>query len=44
MPTPAFPTHGYGEHLLDELSSPGIKGFSSFHVFSRTLSPLLPRR
>jgi hypothetical protein len=44
MPAPTFPTHGYGQHLLDEISSPGIKGFSSFHVFFHTMSSLIPRR
>jgi hypothetical protein len=41
---PAFPTHGYGRHLLGEISSPGIEGFSSFHIFLHTMSPLIPRR
>jgi hypothetical protein len=40
----AFPTHGYGKHLLDEISSPGIEGFSSFHTILHTMSPLIPRR
>jgi hypothetical protein len=44
MPAAAFPTHGYGCCLLDELSSPDIEGFSSFHVFGRTMSSLIPRR
>ena len=44
MSAPTFPTHGYGQHLLDEISSPDIEGFSSFHIFSHTLSPLIPRR
>jgi hypothetical protein len=44
MSAPAFPTHGYGQRLLDELSSPDIEGFSSFHVFFHTMSPLIPRR
>jgi hypothetical protein len=44
MSAPTFPTHGYGQHLLDEISSPDIEGFSSFHVFYRTMSPLIPRR
>jgi hypothetical protein len=44
MSTSAFPVQGYGRCLLDELSSPDIEGFSSFHVFIRTLSPLIPRR
>jgi hypothetical protein len=44
MPTPTFPVYGYGGGLLDGLSPPDIEGFSSFHVFFRTLSPLIPRR
>jgi hypothetical protein len=44
MPMLAFPTHGYSDHLFDELSSPGIEGFSSFHIILHTMSPLLPRR
>ena len=32
------------QSLLEEISSPDIEGFSSFHVFIRTLSPLIPRR
>jgi hypothetical protein len=43
-PMLAFPTHGYSEHLLDELSSSDIEGFSSFHIILHTMSPLLPRR
>jgi len=31
-------------HLLDEFSSPGTEGFSSFHIFLHTMSPLIPRR
>jgi hypothetical protein len=41
---PAFPTRGYGRHLLDEISSPGTEGFSSFHIILHTMSPLIPRR
>jgi hypothetical protein len=41
---PAFPTHGYSRHLLGEISSPGTEGFSSFHIFLHTMSPLIPRR
>jgi hypothetical protein len=33
-----------GRRLLDGLSPSDIEGFSSFHVFIRTLSPLIPRR
>jgi hypothetical protein len=44
MSAPAFPTRGYGQRLLGEISSPDIEGFSNFHVFFRTLSPLIPRR
>jgi hypothetical protein len=44
MSTSAFPVQGYGQRLLDEISSPDIEGFSSFHVFIHTLSPLIPRR
>jgi hypothetical protein len=44
MSTRTFPTHGYGAGLLDGLSPPDTAGFSSFHVFIRTLSPLIPRR
>jgi hypothetical protein len=40
----AFPSHGYGQCLLDEISSPDIEDFSSFHVFFHTMSPLIPRR
>jgi hypothetical protein len=29
MPMPALPTRGYSRHLFDEISSPGIEGFSS---------------
>ena len=29
-PAPAFPTRGYSSRLLDEISSPGTEGFSSF--------------
>jgi hypothetical protein len=43
-PMPAFPTHGYSRHLLDEISSPGTEGFSSFHIILYTMSPLIPRR
>jgi hypothetical protein len=41
---PALPTRGYSGHLLGELSSPGIEGFSSFHIVLRIMSPLIPRR
>jgi hypothetical protein len=51
---PALPTHGYSQHLLDEISSPGTEGFSSFHIILHTIalkrdssaamSPLIPRR
>jgi hypothetical protein len=34
----------YSRHLLDELSSPGTEGFSSFHIILHTMSPLIPRR
>src|ERR1019366_10124870 len=44
MPTSAFPVQGYGQGLLDGISPPDIEGFSSFHVFIRTLLPLIPRR
>jgi hypothetical protein len=40
----ALPTHGYNSHLLGELSSPDAEGFSSFHIFLHTMSPLIPRR
>jgi hypothetical protein len=40
----AFPTRGYSEHLFGEISSPGVEGFSSFHVILHTMSPLIPRR
>src|SRR5450759_1892179 len=40
MSTSAFPVQGYGQCLLDELSPPDIEGFSSFHIFIRTLSPV----
>src|SRR6266851_3058556 len=35
---------GYSLHLLDEFSSPGTEGFSSFHIVLHTMSPLIPRR
>ena len=44
MSAPTFPTHGYGLRLLDGIYPPDIEGFSSFHVFTHTLSPLIPRR
>jgi hypothetical protein len=44
MSASAFPVQGYGRRLLDGISPPDIEGFSSFHVFIRTLSPLIPRR
>jgi hypothetical protein len=44
MSTSIFPVQGYDRGLLDGISPPDIEGFSSFHVFIRTLSPLIPRR
>ena len=44
MPMPALPTRGYSRQLLDEISSPGTEGFSSFHIILHTMSPLIPRR
>jgi hypothetical protein len=41
---PALPDRGYSRHLFGEFSSPGIEGFSSFHIVLHIMSPLIPRR
>lgn len=44
MPVPTLPDRSYSRNLLGKISSPGIEGFSSFHIILHTMSPLIPRR